>query len=207
MLILASKSPRRHALLKEMGIEFDVIPSSYDEKPDISNDPYELALLHACGKAEDVYTRSKKRKDDMIIGADTLVFLDGEIFGKPRNQNEAEKMLKKLSGKTHLVLSAICVIRIKDGKTLTHTECTEVKFKKLSADAVGKYLSTDEWKDKAGAYAIQGAAGEFVKTVHGDFSNVIGLPVMALKKLLSSFAPKKNCARMRRKKQLTSFYG
>lgn len=200
MLILASKSPRRHALLKEMGMEFTVVPSHYNERHDISNDPYELALLHACAKAEDVYARSKKRKDDTVLGADTLVFLDGEIFGKPRSRNEAGKMLKKLSGKTHQVLSAICLIRIADGKTLTHTECTEVQFKKLSADAVEKYLSTDEWKDKAGAYAIQGVAGEFVKTVHGDFSNVIGLPMNALRKLLSSFAPKKNCARMRRKK-------
>lgn len=176
MLILASKSPRRSTLLKEINIDFEVIPSNYEEKHDISSDPVILAMAHASGKAEEVFERTKDREDDIILGVDTLVALDGEIFGKPKNAEDAFTMIKKLSGHTHKVLSAMCLIRIGDKKKITHIETTEVTFYELSDEQIKSYIQTNEWHDKAGAYAIQGQASHFVNTIRGDFSNVVGLP-------------------------------
>ncbi|MDP4008179.1 MAG: Maf family protein [Candidatus Peregrinibacteria bacterium] len=176
MLILASKSPRRSMLLREINVDFEVIESNYEEKHDISSDPARLATLHAQSKAEEVFGRVKGGADDVILGVDTLVTLNGEIFGKPKNASDAFEMIKKLSGHTHQVLSAMCLIRTRDEKKITHIEITEVTFHKLSDEQIEEYIQTNEWEDKAGAYAIQGQASGFVSAIEGSFSNVVGLP-------------------------------
>ena len=183
MLILASQSPRRSDLLTQIDADFEVIVSNYEENHNFSSDPEELAKLHACGKAEEVYTRTKDRKADVILGVDTLVYLNSEILGKPKDRQDAKKMITKLSGHTHQVMSAMCFIRIVDGYRQIHIETTHVTFYELTEDEVEKYLDTGEWDDKAGGYAIQGAAKEFVKNIDGDFSNVVGLPLHSFSKI------------------------
>jgi len=186
MLILASKSPRRRNLLTQIGVEFEIIPSEYDEDHTISEDPEELALAHAKGKAKEVYIRLKKNTShvgDVILGVDTLVYIGDEILGKPENKQDAYNMLKKLSGKTHKVMSAMYFIRISDGKEVACLETTQVTFNSLSEEEVDAYLATDEWEDKAGSYAIQGSAQQFVEKIEGSLSSVIGLPIESFEKI------------------------
>src|SRR3990167_10497232 len=128
------------------------MPRRYDKRHDISKDPHELAALHAGGKAREVLSRSKNRIADIVLGVDTLVYLNGEIFGKPKNKSEACRMIKKLAGHTHQVITAMCLILVKDGKEITHTEVTDVTFDDMNDKEIESYMRTGEWKDKAGAY-------------------------------------------------------
>jgi septum formation protein len=173
-LILASKSPRRKYLLEQAGIEFDVIPSRFDEnsmalrKPDL----YVQALSQA--KAEDV---ALKYPDRWVIGADTIVLIDDQILGKPDGTDAARSMLGQLSGQTHQVYTGFTIRCIKRNKTFTDAICTEVTFKELSSNEIEWYIHTNEPFDKAGAYAIQGLGTFLVKAINGSYTNVVGLPV------------------------------
>lgn len=187
MIILASKSPRRRDLLSMIGMEFEVIPSEYEEDHEIESNPKALALAHAEGKAQEVYERLKSDStyaNDIVLGVDTLVFLNGEILGKPLDEKDARNMLEKLSDHTHTVMSAMCVIRLSDGTKQAHLEETEVTFDKISSEDLDIYIKNAEWHDKAGAYAIQGLAAQFVKGMKGDFFNVVGLPINSCMHLL-----------------------
>ena len=182
--ILASKSPRRRELLENIKIDFEIVESTTDESfvdKTLSPDLYvrELALL----KATDVAGKFKGQ-DVYVIGADTVVAIDDEILGKPTDNDDAIKMLKKLSDREHYVYTGICVVHAKTMEACSSYEQTSVKFVKLTDEDICKYLSRDSVLDKAGAYGIQGVAGVFVEKINGDYFNIVGLPISKLKNYL-----------------------
>ena len=179
--VLASASPRRKELLEKMGLQFSIVVSEADESTvsrDIPVNLYvqELALLKASATAK-MLLRNKKA---LIIAADTIVTLDGEILGKPDGEDGAKKMLSSLSGRTHEVYTGYCVMRISDGKTVCNSVKTEVKFKTLTEQKIRSYIESGEPMDKAGAYGIQGLGSMLIEKINGDYFNVVGLPVSAL---------------------------
>ena len=178
-LILASRSPRRLELLKQITDQFEVVPSSVEEKLDYGLRPEENARLLARAKAESV---AKKYPDCWVIGADTLVALHQEIYEKPVDVSDAERMLRRLSGKEHRVMTGSCVVG--PGKTLDKAVTSKVRFKSLSQEEISNYIQTGEPMDKAGAYAIQGKGSFMVRDYSGSHSNIIGLPIDELKILL-----------------------
>ena len=179
--VLASASPRRKELLEKMGLQFSIVVSEADESTvsrDIPVNLYvqELALLKVSATAK-MLLRNKKA---LIIAADTIVTLDGEILGKPDGEDGAKKMLSSLSGRTHEVYTGYCVMRISDGKTVCNSVKTEVKFKTLTEQKIRSYIESGEPMDKAGAYGIQGLGSMLIEKINGDYFNVVGLPVSAL---------------------------
>jgi septum formation protein len=174
MLILASKSPRRHYLLKQAGLEFLIIPSNLDENsiPLSSPDSYVRRLAEA--KAKDI---SQKYPESWVIGADTAVLIGNSLLGKPGSPSEARKMLKSLSGKTHQVLTGYCICRKASDRFFSETVKTDVCFKELTEMEIDWYINSGEPFDKAGAYAIQGLGTFLVKRINGSYTNVVGLPV------------------------------
>ena len=173
-IILASNSPRRKELLKSAGVEFEVIVSDINEDVHICDDPKRMVLDLAKAKAEAV--KSKINSDAVIIGADTVVYLD-EIFGKPSSKNEAMMMLERLSGRKHSVYTGICICDTYENKYIGKAVETIVEFREITKDEIIEYVDTGEPYDKAGAYAIQGGAAKFVRSVCGDYNNVVGLPL------------------------------
>ena len=178
-LILASQSPRRLELLKQITSQFEVFPSSVEETLDYGLRPEENARLLARAKAEDV---AKNHPDCWVIGADTLVTLHQEILGKPIDIPDAQRMLRRLSGKEHRVATGICVVS--PGKTLDKTITSKVRFKSLTDEEILNYVQTGEPMDKAGAYAIQGKGSFMIRDFSGSKTNIIGLPIDELKILL-----------------------
>lgn len=183
LFVLASKSPRRKALLQKIGINAQIIPSNVDESAYNKLDPQKMVTQLAMVKAADV-ARSM-RGNTFVIGADTCVCLDGKIFGKPQSMEDAENMLKKLSGRTHQVYTGYCVISCSDGKAVSKCCATDVTFRTLTDKEIKAYVKTRECMDKAGAYGIQEKGAVFVEKIDGDYSSVVGLPVCALARLLS----------------------
>lgn len=183
-IILASASPRRTELLKQAGFTFTVIPSSIEEQR-TETSPDKLAEDLAFQKAEDVYQSVKQDytgKDFMVIGADTIVYYDGEVLGKPADEQEAFDMLKMLSDRTHQVYTGLAIILKKaDEKQiyLMH-EQTDVTFYPISDHELKDYIATGDPLDKAGAYGIQGPFAVHVKKINGDYNNVVGLPIARL---------------------------
>jgi septum formation protein len=173
-LILASKSARRRYLLKQAGLSFSVIPSGFDESSVTAAAPEEYVRILAESKAKDI---SKKYSESWVIGADTVVVIDGKILGKPSSRTDARAMLKSLSGQTHVVLTGYCICCASKEILFSDTVRTEVIFKELSEDEIEWYIHTKEPFDKAGAYAIQGLGTFLVKGVNGSYTNVVGLPV------------------------------
>jgi len=187
-IILASASPRRKELLKSIGLEFDVIPSQIEENIDNENFSPELIENLACEKAQDI--AEKTDYPAIVIGSDTVVVIDNRILGKPHDENDAFDMLKMLSGKTHQVISAIAVIDTAENKILKSHVISEVSFKELSDEDIKAYIKTKEPMDKAGAYAIQGYAGMFVKSITGCYSNIVGISVFRLAQMLKDMGVK-----------------
>ena len=177
MIILASQSPRRRELMKLITPDFTVKVSDVDETLPKGIAPDKAVLYLSKIKAEPF-----AGKGVTVIGADTVVAIDGEILGKPANTDEAEEMLKKLSGKTHSVFTGVTVI--KDGETHSFCEKTDVKFFDLSEKEINNYVKTGEPLDKAGAYGIQGFGALLVEGINGDYFNVVGLPISRLNRLL-----------------------
>jgi septum formation protein len=173
-LILASKSPRRRYLLEQVGLEFSVIPSKFDESSVTltSSDSYVKRLAEA--KAKDI---SARYPDSWIIGADTIVFIDNTILGKPRSRTEAQAMLRCLSANIHQVLTGYCICCKAKDRYFSDTVKTEVCFKKLTEKEIAWYINSGEPFDKAGAYAIQGIGTFLVRRINGSYTNVVGLPV------------------------------
>jgi len=183
-LILASASPRRAAILHDAGFSFQVMSSAVDETPFPGESPSDHVLRLAGAKAELIAARAVGPA--IIIAADTVVTLDGHIFGKPRSTDDARHMLEKLSGRTHSVLTGVTLIRLPDAERRTFVENTLVHFAQLSDDDITRYLATGEPHDKAGAYAIQGQAGRFIPRIEGDYFNVVGLPLAHVTQALAS---------------------
>jgi len=183
-LILASASERRAGILRDADFSFTVMSSAVDETPGPGESPHDLVQRLAAAKAELVAARAVGPA--IVIAADTIVTLEGRIFGKPRSSDDARHMLEKLSGRTHAVVTGVALIRLPDAERLTFVESTLVHFAALSAGEISRYLATGEPHDKAGAYAIQGRAGRYVPRIEGCYFNVVGLPLARLQQSLSS---------------------
>ena len=177
MIILASGSPRRHELLKKLCSNFKIQVSDAIEVQN-NLEPKILAVENAKLKAQDVFN---KNPGAIVIGADTIVVLNGKIFGKPKNPADAEKMLSQLANKRHEVITGLAICA--GGKIFTDYDVTEVYFGEMTTEEIKKYVATGEPLDKSGSYALQGGATKFIEKIHGDWSNVVGLPVYRLKKL------------------------
>ena len=175
MLILASKSPRRKELLKQIGIPFVVVVSDAEEVSGNSWTPAALVVENAKRKARAV---AEKYPDSPVLGADTVVSSEGKIFGKPKDKDEARKMLTALSGKMHEVTTGLALINRNEIRTTNVT--TKVFFDTMTKADIDAYIATEEPMDKAGAYAIQGKAARFIEKIEGSYSNVVGLPLNAL---------------------------
>ncbi len=170
-IVLASSSPRRKELLEREGIDFIVDASSIDEQLDESLPIFQRLCHLAKDKAFPIH---QKYKDDIVIGADTVIYFQNQIIGKPKNKEDAYQTLKALSNNTHSVLSAVAIY--KGDRVVSFCEETKVKFKNITP-MIEDYLMTDEWIDKAGSYAIQGLGSQFVDFIDGSIDTVIGLPV------------------------------
>ena len=180
MIILASGSPRRQELLKKLCNDFKIEVCNAAEIETAEN-PTEVAIKNATIKAETV---AKKHFGDIVIGADTIVVLNGKIFGKPHGEKGAFEMLKTLSNKKHEVITGLAIC--KDGKTFTASEVTEVFFGEMTDEEILAYVTTGEPLDKSGSYALQGGAAKFIQKINGDWANVVGLPLYRLRLLANS---------------------
>jgi len=179
-IILASASPRRHNILNQIGIPHKVIPSLLDETIPQSISVYSEPEYLAKQKALDV---SKQHPNHLVLGFDTLVYFNGEPLGKPQNNEDAMKMLERLSGQTHTVISGVAIAR--NGEiVISGSEKTKVFFRNLAAREMESYISGGEHKDKAGSYGIQGEGARFVSRIEGCYYNVVGLPVSKMIDLL-----------------------
>jgi septum formation protein len=183
-LILASTSPRRAELLRQLKLEFKVLPADATEVAHEHLSPLELCQLNAHHKARAV---AKKIPDALVLGADTLVFLGREIFGKPQNLLEAKQMLAKLQGRTHQVVTGVSLIHLRAHRERLFAVSTDVTFLPLSAGQISDYLAKINPLDKAGAYAIQQHGEMIVSEISGSYSNVVGLPLERLQAELSAW--------------------
>jgi septum formation protein len=188
MLVLASASPRRQELLRNAGIQFTVQPADIDETPLAGESPRDCAERLAREKARAVF---QNQPQNYVLGADTIVVIDDVVLGKPSDANDAARMLRLLSGRTHAVITGVCLMgpiaggqesrtenpELKTVFEKTASETTHVTMSKISDDEIRDYVATGEPMDKAGAYAIQGMASRWIPRIAGDYSNVVGLPV------------------------------
>ena len=179
-LLLASTSPQRRAILTQLGIPFVLVAPRYEEHDPPEADPTALVCEHARGKAQSVADEAGGRP---VLGVDTTVVLGGRIFGKPADAGEAERMLEALSGRTHAVVSGLCLVT--PGWEVVEAAATLVTFRALSPRDLGVYVAGGEWEGRAGGYAIQGRGAALVDRVEGDYLNVVGLPVALLVRLLA----------------------
>ena len=178
-IVLASQSPRRSELLSLITPDFDVVVSNAEEIAPTGVKPEEIPVFLASVKAGAV---ALEHKEDTVIGADTIVLLDDEILGKPKDEEDAARMLRELSGREHTVITGCCVIR--GSRWMTFSERTRVRFYELSEKEIMEYIATGEPFDKAGAYGIQGKGFFLVEGITGDYYNVMGLPIARLKREL-----------------------
>lgn len=181
-VILASGSPRRKDLLTQMGVSFTVVQSNYDEQLDSSRSPSEVANELALGKAQDVAARYA---DALVIGADTIVTVDGEQLGKPESPEHATAMLQQLAGRAHDVTTGLALVCVAKGIEITHADTTKVFFANYDESAVTAYVATGDPLDKAGAYGIQSLYGTLITRVEGDIDTVMGLNTTSLARLLT----------------------
>ncbi len=184
LLILASASPRRTELLRQLGVEFKVVPS---KAPEIHHDQLtaqELSRINAYRKARSV---AKRFPDALVLGADTLVYLGKMLFGKPATLEEAYRMLETLQGETHQVVTAICLLHLRERRQRVLAETTTVTFRTLDAVKIRRYLAKVDPLDKAGAYAIQEEGDLIIESIEGSYANVVGLPVERLRTELEAW--------------------
>jgi septum formation protein len=186
-LVLASASPRRQELLRTAGIAFTVQPADIDESPRDRESPVDCAQRLAREKAVAV---SRSHPVNYVLGADTIVVVDENILGKPRDASDAARMLRLLSGRTHDVITGVCLVgalgelRTENRELITASEITRVTMCEISDKDISEYIATGEPMDKAGAYAIQGMASRWIPRIEGDYSNVVGLPIALVYRML-----------------------
>jgi septum formation protein len=185
-LILASASPRRAELLRSAGVSFTIDVANIAEDALPGESPTQHAERLAQEKAEVV---AKRNEGKIVLGADTIVVVDNEILGKPRDSRDAARMLRLLSGRNHQVITGVCIAKLATGnwQLATDSARTTVHFVPLSATDIENYIGTKEPMDKAGAYAIQGIASRWINKIEGDYANVVGLPVALVWKMLQKF--------------------
>jgi nucleoside triphosphate pyrophosphatase len=188
-LILASASPRRRELLSRLGLPFEVRPSGIDEVLTREVDAPALATALARAKARDIADQVRAVGDGpvLILGADTLVVLDGRPLGKPGSRDEARAMLRALRARSHEVVTAVALIEVPGGRVVTETVTSRVLMRPYGDPEIDAYVATGEPDDKAGAYAVQGVGGQLVARVEGCFENVVGLPLVTTARLLRTF--------------------
>jgi septum formation protein len=179
-LVLASTSPQRKAILEQLGIPFDVVAPRYEEETPERADAVAVVREHATAKAHSV---ADDAGEQPVLGVDTAVVLNGRIFGKPSGPADAERMLERLSGQTHLVVSGLCLVT--PAWEVVEHESTRVLFRDLTPRDLAAYVAGGEWEGRAGAYAIQGRGAALVRCIEGDYLNVVGLPAALLVRLLA----------------------
>jgi len=179
-LVLASASPQRRAILEQLGVEFTVSPADVKELSE--GDPRELVIENALRKARAVAAEGTR-----VLGADTAVIIDGIVYGKPRDSQQARRFLERLAGRKHQVWSGLALVD--GGAERTSAAVTHVTFRELTPAQLEWYLGTGEWRERAGAYAIQGRGSALVERIEGDFWNVVGLPVPELLRLVPDLLP------------------
>jgi septum formation protein len=183
-LLLASTSPQRRAILHQLGIPFDAVAPLYEELDPAEADAEQLVCEHAVGKARSVLDQAD---DQPVLGVDTTVVLGGRLYAKAKNAGDAERMLEELSGRTHAVVSGLCLAT--PAWEVVSAIATRVTFRKLTPRDLATYVASGEWEGRAGAYAIQGRGGALVRRVEGDYLNVVGLPASLLVQLLADRFP------------------
>ncbi|MBN1494800.1 septum formation protein Maf [Candidatus Peregrinibacteria bacterium] len=185
-IILASKSPRRIQILKDLQIPFKIVPSNFEEKKYEKSKltPLQYALYNAREKA---YDSAKKIKDGIVVGMDTIGAINGRVLGKPRDKKHARAMIKTLSGKTHSVITGIHLYDVKTKKELSAAEITHVTFTDMTDKEIDYYLKLGMWRDVACAYAIQEKGELFIERIEGDYFNVVGFPVFKFGQLMKQF--------------------
>ncbi|HBW14489.1 MAG TPA: septum formation protein Maf [Proteiniclasticum sp.] len=177
--VLASASARRQELLQRMNIPYEIIVSDFDEDSvSFEGNPSDYVKELAMEKANSV--SETLSGDSLVIGADTIVYANGQILGKPKNRQDAKRMMKLLQGTDHYVYSGVALIHPARNLKTAFSVVTTVSFSKMDDNEIEFYLTRDEWQDKAGAYGIQGAAGIYIRGIHGDYYNVMGLPLQEL---------------------------
>jgi septum formation protein len=186
-IILASGSPRRREILENIGLTFTVVESNYEEDMTLESDPQELAKHLSCGKARDV---ARHQADSIVIAADTFVVLDHHRLGKPHTPQKAKDTLRMISGKVVQVITGYTIIDAETKNMISESVKTDVHIKDLSSDEIDAYIDTGEPLDKAGAFGIQGHGALLIKEIHGDYFNVVGLPIFALMESLKEFGVK-----------------
>lgn len=180
-LVLASKSPRRSEILKNAGFDFVIRTADADETIAEGTNPEDAVVMLAARKAMAV----ERAKDEVVLGADTIVVLDDKILGKPKDREDAFNMLRSLSGRVHSVFTGVCAIS--DKSSMTFAEETKVEFYPLTDEEINTYIDSNDCYDKAGAYGIQGLASKFIRGIKGDYFNVVGLPISSVyKKILKN---------------------
>lgn len=188
-IILGSSSPRRKELLSKIVDEFEVIPSNFNEDTIKEKEPEKLVEQLSKYKGQEIYKRLDLNEDFIIISSDTIVFLKNQLLGKPKSKEEAFKMIRNLQGNKHTVYTGLFVLVNKNNKLneiLTHSK-TDVYFKKLTDEEIIEYINSENTQDKAGSYAIQGKAKDFVEKLEGNIETVIGLDIEKLEKILKEF--------------------
>ena len=183
-LLLASGSPRRASLLAEAGFDFEAVSPRIEEKFDVDLTLRELTMWNAIRKGTSV---ARRRPDRVVLAADTLIALEGKVIGKPADLSEAAQILRRLSGRTHEVCSAVFIYRLAVGQPVTFHEFSSVRFRRLTEAKIDKYLGKVDPLDKAGAYAAQGCGAEIIAEIDGSYTNVIGLPMEKTLAALAQF--------------------
>jgi septum formation protein len=183
-LILASSSPRRAELLKQIGLDFQIMVCNVDETLPPGMSPPELVEFLAERKAMEV---ARNLHDGIVLGADTVVVRQGQVLGKPRSEEEAFSMLLKLQGSTHDVYTGVALIDVRSGRKLVEHEKTRVFFRTMEEEEIRRYVASGEPLDKAGAYGVQGLAAIFINKLEGCYTNVVGLPLARLSVMLKAF--------------------
>ncbi|HHL39061.1 MAG TPA: septum formation inhibitor Maf [Deltaproteobacteria bacterium] len=200
-IVLASASPRRRELVKGLGLDFTVEAPDVDERPLAGEEPEAHALRLASLKARTVAGRLRERGvgEALVVAADTVVAIDGRILGKPADGSDAAAMLRRLSGRTHRVVTALCVTDALSGRSIRRAVTSRVTMRPLSEAVIEEYLASGESMDKAGAYAVQGLGARLVERVEGSYTNVVGLPVDELIETLASLGLSVSPPRRRRR--------
>lgn len=185
-IILASKSPRRREFLERLGIDFEIIPAENPEDMTAFKNIKKLSKSLGEQKAQEVFDKTQGNR--IVIGSDSMVYVKGKLYGKPKSEEEGRQMLKSLSGNWHKVLTSLCVIIEKNGEKKVYSKVSviKVKFMKLTDSMINAYLATGDYKDKAGSYGVQSISSKFIESVNGDYAAIVGLPFCELYKILNA---------------------